>query len=134
MKGLSVLAGFVLFTGFSYADLYSDFVNDCLDKKMNSSIVIDRYKAVVAETATEIKKMINIYSGICLSSCFGDDDIGYSEFQSYLYRLRDLCLNNIHKIHVPSNCIAKLRELGKDYETKENLFKLVGVDPGLLDD
>ncbi len=133
MRKLLILS-FTFMADFVSADLYSDFVNDCLDKKMSSSVVIERYKAVVAETTTEIKKMIDIdYSNICSSSCFGDDDIGYSEFQSYLYRLENLCLDNIHKIHVPENCINKLRELGGDYNTKESLFKLVGIDVDLID-
>lgn len=134
MRKLLILISFTFMADFVSADLYSDFVNDCLDEKMNSFVVIERYKAVVAETTTEIKKMIDIdYSNICSSSCFGDDDIGYSEFQSYLYRLENLCLDNIHKIHVPENCINKLRELGEDYNTKESLFKLVGIDVDLID-
>jgi len=135
MRRLLIFIGFTFLVDFVSADLYSDFVNDCLDKKMSSSVVIDRYKAVVTETTTEIKKMIDIDSNICSSSCcFGDDDIGYSEFQSYLYRLENLCLDNIHKIHVPEDCINKLRELGKDYNKKESLFKLVGIDVNLVDD
>ena len=134
MRNLLSLICFTFLVDFVNADLYSDFVTDCLDRKMSSSIVIDRYKAVVAETVTEIKKMIAVDSGICSSLCFGDNDVGYSEFQSYLYRLENLCLDNIEKIHVPQNCVTRLRELGENYETKENLFKLVGVDPSLLDD
>lgn len=135
MRNLLSLVCFIFLVDFVNADLYSDFVNDCLDKKISTSVVKDRYKAVVDETATEIKKMIgDMDSDVCLSLCFGDDDVGYSEFQSYLYRLRDLCLDNIHKIHVPQNCITRLRELGENYETKENLFKLVGVELSLLDD
>ncbi|ORX77525.1 hypothetical protein BCR32DRAFT_328894 [Anaeromyces robustus] len=58
--------------------------------------------------------MIDVNSGVCTSLCFGDDDIEYSEFQSYLYRLENLCLDNIKKIHVPKNCITKLRGLGEN--------------------
>lgn len=132
MKNISSLIGFVFFISTANADLYSDFVTDCIDGKMSESIVTDRYLAAVKETETEIKKMVEFDSTVSFCSCF-DDDIGYSELQSYIYRLENLSLDNIWKIGVTQECYSKLKELGPEYETKESLFKLANVPTDLFD-
>lgn len=133
VKNISSLIGFVFFISTANADLYSDFVTDCVDGKMSESTVKDRYLAVVKETETEIKKMVESGSTVSFCSCF-DDDIGYSELQSYIYRLENLSLDSIWRIGVTSECHKRLKELGAEYETKESLFKLANVPTDLFDD
>lgn len=135
MRRMWLLFGFfpVFFLSCVYADLYSEFVTDCLEKKMSMSVVVERYKAVVKETETEIKRLLKVNSSADLLGCFDDCDSGYSELQSYLYRLRDLSLDHIKKFSISQDCITELQRLGEAYTTKEKLFTLIGLDPSLLD-